>query len=125
MGFLSERLRFLQPSTASLIESAAGSSQFSQLGFLRICRDEIRRGTPFPTAWRESLRECPVQPEILEPLADTLGSTGLEVQLDALSFTRSMLEERLAASRDYRDRNARMYRSMGVLCGIAIAIMLV
>jgi len=125
MGFMMERLRFLQPSTTSLVEAAAGSAQFSGLGFLKICRDEMRPGTPFPEAWRQGLSECAIQTEVLLPLADTLGCAGLDSQLAALSFTRSLLEERLSAARQHRDRSAKMYRSMGVLCGIAIAIILV
>ena len=73
LGFLMERLRFLQPSTTSLIHSAAGCEQFSSLGFLEVCRDELRRGAPFPAAWRKGLREqagdLGPHAAVLEPLA--------------------------------------------------------
>ena len=128
MGFFAERLRFLRPSTASLIESASEMDQFSRLNFLTYCSGEMRRGVAFPVAWRLALAKNPgsigAQIELIEPLADTLGSTGLDNQLSSLSFTRTLLEERLSAARDHRDKSSKMYRSMGILCGIALAIIL-
>ncbi len=129
LGMLYDRLKYLQPTTSALIEAAAGMEQFSRTEFLIHCRDEMRRGIPFPEAWRSGIEEHAKllgkeHAQALLPLGGTLGSTDLESQLTAIDYTRQLLNNRLEIARDYRDKHAKLYRSLGALCGVAIAIIL-
>jgi len=130
LGMLCDRLRFLQPSMNQLIGAMASMEQFSATGYLVRCRDLLREGHPFPESWQRAVHESTpeigkAQAAILLPLGEVLGSTDLDSQLAALGHARALLENRLADARSYRDRHAKMYQSLGVLCGLAIAILFV
>lgn len=125
-----DRLRYLQPTMNRLVESACSLGQLAEAGYLTGCRDAMRRGEPFPRSWREGLKRWPgalgkEETELMEALADTLGVTDLDRQLTALCYTRERLEHRLETARLEREKHHKLYGALGVLAGLAIAIILI
>lgn len=124
-----DRLKYLQTPTEQLISQLAHAEQFSLLRYLGGCSRMLREGRPLPESWKESVRGCAAElgeeeAELLSELGDILGSADLESQLGALACTIGLLEERLRRTREYRDKHGRLYRSLGALCGLAVAILL-
>jgi len=128
LGHLQDRMRHLQPSMGSLIHGACGAEAFAQLSFLRECDGRMGRGQPFPVAWRESLeafQDLEGEPrEILLELGEVLGASELEAALSALDFARRRMELQLNGAREHRDKYQKLYRTMGVLSGFAIVLIL-
>lgn len=130
LGEMLERLRYLQPTMRGLIRSLAAMERFEDLAFLRDCARRLEDGRPFPAAWRESLKADSAalgreESELLLGLGDSLGVTDLNSQLDAIACTREILGARLEQARSYADSHARLYRTMGVLLGLALLILFI
>lgn len=128
LSHLHQRMSHLQPTMAGLIQSASELDAFAGLDFLGMCQRGMREGTPFPTAWREALKESSSMEgaprEILLELGEVLGSSSLESGLSSLEFARRRMELELEAAREKRDKYTKLYRTLGVLGGFAIALIL-
>lgn len=127
---LHDRLYHLRPTMGELIEAAAKRETFAGLDYLAECRDRMRRGEPFPAAWKNALAQRPgalpdEEAALLAALADVLGATDLDSQLTALDCTREQLEHRLMLAREQRQKNHKLYGTLGVLAGVAVAIILI
>lgn len=63
--------------------------------------------------------------DILQQVAATLGSTDLDGQLSALMLCKTRMESLLAESTEKQRAQGNLYRSMGVLCGLFLVILLI
>lgn len=113
------------PLTADLLRHLAEMQTFRPLGFLQRAS---QNPDTFPQSWTDAVRSdralTPESAEVLCGIGQTLGSTGLEGQLAALSLALERLgalqaeAERLAAGK------GNLYRSLGVLGALFAAILL-
>jgi stage III sporulation protein AB len=120
----SERLRYLSPSVLNLTRILAAS--YTELAFLVVCRDKLAQGRPFAESFETAVKESDLsqkQREVLLPLATELGSNNLESQLAALSYAIGRLNELSAREQEYCRTHGKLYRTLGVLCGLAAAIL--
>ena len=72
--------------------------------------------------WEDSL-SCSERDTLMDCLA-RLFSTSLQEQAQALAYARSQWTEYRKASRDAREKNSRLYTSLGWLGGAAVFILL-
>ncbi|MGE5614175.1 MAG: stage III sporulation protein SpoIIIAB [Bacillota bacterium] len=84
-----------------------------------------------PGAWERAVRECirttslnKEDEEILSAFGRSLGNTDLEGQIKNIRLTLSQLKVQEEKAEENRDRNERMYKSLGLLGGAAIVILL-
>jgi len=130
LGEISGQLEYLRLSVHSLITSLASQQRFAQLGFIRQCAGDMQNGRPFSDSWQTALRNWSYalgkeEAEILASLGDIIGRSDLENQLSAIALTRQQLEQRIEAAREKAVTQGKLYRSMGVLVGMAAAIILI
>lgn len=91
----------------------------------------MMRVGPFPEALRAALaQDAPHLAlhagdlELLEGLADSLGASDVSTQLAYLALLETRLQERLEAAKEAQRSKGRMYRTLGVLCGIVVDIII-
>jgi stage III sporulation protein AB len=84
-----------------------------------------------PSAWERAVRECirvtslkKEDEEILTAFGKSLGNTDLEGQIKNIRLTLSQLKAQEEKAEENRNRNERMYRSLGLIGGAAIVILL-
>ena len=110
LGEMIHRMRYLTPTTGALIGSLCGQERFGQLTFLHRCRALVLEGDSVEQAWRTALKEENIlgreECELLAGLADVLGRTDLESQLDALAGVRNLLADRCPACGSRRRKKA-------------------
>jgi len=63
--------------------------------------------------------------EILKNLSKLLGQTDVEGQLNQIELTSNFIDEQISKAERERIRNEKMYRSLGMILGIGIVIILV
>ena len=120
----SERLRYLSPSIVNLMRILEAG--YPELPFLTDCRDKLVRGEPFAESFESAVMAGEFderQRGVLLPLARELGSSDLDSQLAALAYAISRLQEIGAQESEYCNTHGKLYRTLGILCGIAAAIL--
>lgn len=129
LGYFSDRLRYLRPTMSALVGAAGDTAGLREAAYLAGCGERMARGEPFPEAWRAALEEQPGalgegERELLRNLADILGAADLDSQLAALAYAERQMEHRLGLARANREKHQKLYGTLGVLGGLAVAIML-
>ncbi len=86
--------------------------------------------------WQEQLEkmiktdatfECllPVDIDIVRQFASTLGQTDLKNQIKNFTLTKARLEANLLQAADICSKRAKVYKSVGILAGICLAVVLI
>ncbi len=102
----------------------------AKAAFLPACASFCRQGMPFPKAWLRAVSEAtgdmhPDDLDILSSLSDVLGQCDIQSQLTQLAGARERLGVQLEQARAKAASHAKLYRTMGVLAGAFIVVVLV
>ncbi|MGN1416168.1 MAG: stage III sporulation protein AB [Oscillospiraceae bacterium] len=115
-----------------IIRAAAEDKRLGRLSFLSDINRELDSGRlDIREAWRDCLKKAPpeyIRTEemaVLEELGETLGSTDVQGQLEALSAKRDALRELIAEADRERREKGRLYRMLGVTAGLFAAVILI
>lgn len=118
--------------TRELFERAAESGSLAELSFLSRTARGLARNVNFPAVWRESLQASRAELALakedyppLEALAEVIGAYDAGSQAEALELSRELLRENARQAQEQSAKNGKLSSSLGLLCGIAIAILLV
>ncbi len=130
VGYIAGELRYNLTPVERIFEDLAACERYRPFGFLQAARDRMRT-KPFPEALRGALlQDAPRlalhtgDVELLEGLADSLGASDVSTQLAYLALLETRLQERLEAAKEAQRSKGRMYRTLGVLCGIVVDIII-
>ncbi|MDD6236299.1 MAG: stage III sporulation protein AB [Clostridiales bacterium] len=121
-------LRYSKIPTSELIRALAYNENFTALTFLKVCSQKIEQGEAFPEAWKSGIflwkdtRMNEKDKEILSGVSDILGSSDYESQVNSLGLTAALLEQNLKEALAAKNTTGKLYRSLGVLIGIGMAI---
>ena len=63
--------------------------------------------------------------DILKNLGKLLGKTDIEGQLSEIELTSSFLDSQIKKAEQERERNGKLYKTLGVITGIGIVIVLI
>jgi len=61
---------------------------------------------------------------VVDGFGKTLGYLDKQMQQNAINYAVSYIDEKAAALQTQEDKNKRMYRSLGVICGLLITVVL-
>ena len=113
------------PTVAALLRMLAAQEAFCSLRFLQDAAADADR---FPDCWPEALRAdrslTAEERAVLETVGQTLGSTTLEGQISALALCQARLETMEHDAAALAGRKGTLYRSMGLLGSMFLAILL-
>lgn len=119
-------------STNDLIQSSAEVESLSCLSCIATASDLLKSGTSFPVAWKKAVRSFSKDStmikedlEILASLAEVIGASDLEGQLNALEMAESQFQHQLDKARQAHEKKGKLFRSLGALAGIGLAIVLI
>ena len=129
LHLLSERLSYTLCPVQELFAELAGEPLLRELDYIAACSRRLQAREPFPEALRESVLESRLplnerDREVLVSLCPIIGASDVENQLSGLALIRANLSGQAGQAREQVQRRARLYRSLGVLAGAAMAILL-
>ena len=73
---------------------------------------------------REKSFIAPEDYDVLDGFGKTLGYLDKQLQQNAINFAVNYIDEKVAALQTAGDKSKRMYRSLGVICGLLITVVL-
>ncbi|WMJ23021.1 stage III sporulation protein AB [Paludicola sp. MB14-C6] len=125
-------LEYEKTPTKLLISKLAESESLQELSFLRRCKDKMETNINFPIVWQESLSECKQQLALeqddytaLNQLTEVLGVYDAQAQLSGILVLETMMKQQLEEAIEQNKTMGKLYRSLGILSGIAAAILVI
>lgn len=120
-------LRYTLPTVDILIDHLRTQPCYHTLEFLEIYDDtSLEQSLPYRLAASiDATHYTKAEKDILQQVARTLGSTDLEGQLSALTLCKTRMESLLTESTEKQHAHGNLYRSMGMLCGLFLVILLI
>ena len=122
-------LRFKASTVYEITDHLAGNEQFSDFEFLTDITSN--KQSSFQNNWCNSLKSKPPSGlksddlEILSDIGKKLGTSDMEGQISMLNLQRTELEMRISAAEADCEKKTKLYRSLGVLAGAFISVMLI
>ncbi|MGN1481660.1 stage III sporulation protein AB [Porcipelethomonas sp.] len=102
---------------------------YRDLGFLSNLNIRLNEKCSFPKAWEISVSEdktlTPEEKKLLSELGCTLGSTDTEGQLSTLNIYKNRLDEMIESETEKYKVKGKMYRSLGVMFGAMMGILII
>ena len=123
---LTVQIKYTNAEIGNMLKNASQNAAYQNLLFVTSCANISETGD-FHHLWNDGVKKqpylTPTDRELLFALGDRLGETDLDGQLSFLELTCEMLKkQQQEAAENYR-KKGRMYRSVGLLCGLAAGIM--
>ena len=122
-------LRCRSATVYEIAEALAADDRFSDFGFLqKVISDKNK---PFRESWCEAVSENiphgakKSDIELLTDIGRKLGASDLDGQISTISLWQSEVVSAISSAEEDYARKAKLYRSLGVLAGAFISIMLV
>lgn len=122
-------LRYKASTVYEITDCLVRNERFAAFSFLsNISADE---NISFQQNWSNAIKEVPPlnlkesDLEILSDIGKNLGTSDIEGQLSMLSLQRAELEALISSAEAECERKSKLYRSLGVLAGAFISVMLI
>lgn len=127
---LADELKYTLAPIDRIVNRLASRGEYAGLSFAGSCARLCSQGLCFEQAFSQALSEekTALKPDdlmALTPLSQVLGAVDIDGQLSALAHSRSLLSQRLEQAREERRTYSRLYSTLGLLSGAAIAIVLI
>ena len=127
---LSERLSYTLCPVEELFLALAEEPLLEELDYIPDCSRRMAGRTPFPEAFCESVlhSRLPLSDrdrEVISSLSPIVGASSAENQLQGLKLVKANLSGQAQEAAEQADRRSRLYLSLGVLSGAALAVMLI
>lgn len=122
---LAVRIRYTNSKIGDVLKEASLNPAYQKLLFITDCAS-VSENADYHKIWSDGVKKQPFlnqrDKELLFALGERLGETDTDGQLSFLELTEAMLAaQREEAKEDYV-KKSRMYRSVGLLCGLALGI---
>ncbi len=125
LNAITVHLRYTLPTVRELMQTLADDPDYTALPFLR---KAVADPSDFPAAWNTAVSQSHdlsrEEASLLYRLGHTLGSTDLEGQLSALALYDQQLSAMLQQAAVQADSHGSLYRTMGILTGLFLVILL-
>ncbi|MBQ7132830.1 MAG: stage III sporulation protein AB [Oscillospiraceae bacterium] len=124
---INTEIKFCRKNLLQIFCDMKTRQSYLNLGFLStLDTDEC---DSFEKLWSYSIENdtalCDDEKTVLLPLGVSLGATDIEGQSAALSLALEKISSMLEYERARTPEKARLYMSMGVLCGAALAVLMI
>ena len=88
------------------------------------------RSKPLGEAWNLALDTIPTNLlkndiDVLKGMAKLLGKTDIDGQISEIELTDNFLNLQFDEAKKALDKNEKVYKSLGVICGLALVIVLI
>ncbi len=120
-------IKFCQKNLLQIFGDMKTHGRFADLAFLSDLN--VDECSAFDELWLASIENdkslCEEEKSALLPLGASLGATDIEGQSAALSLAIEKISAMLEYERAKSPEKARLYMSMGILCGAALAVLMI
>lgn len=129
INWIISEIKFKKTEVSSMFLNISKNKNFKNLEFIQNLKENLKI-YPFPEAWETSIKnweEFPLkeEKEYLKSLSNVLGATDSQGQILNLKHTKFQFEESLKYATNTYVSKGKIFRSLGILLGIAVLIVLI
>lgn len=90
----------------------------------------IKKEKDINSSWNEAIDELKINlnnedKEIIKMFGKLLGKTDIKGQINEISLTQNLIEKQIEKAEVEKCKNVKLYKTMGVVCGLGICIILI
>lgn len=126
---ISIMIRFNSLTLKEIIYELINTEMYNTFKFLKILDTRLNETVPFQEMWEQSVKNDDTlsvdEKKLLSELGFSLGTTDAEGQLSTLNIYKTRLDEMIEAETEKYRVKGKMYRSLGVMFGAMIGILIV
>lgn len=124
-----ERIRYTLSPISDVFVALSEEPTLLNVSFLQRCKAGILEGLPFPEALSVALEQgagslTSADCGILSELSACIGQSDLESELSALELVKIRLSRAVEEAQTEKTRLCKLYSSLGLLSGVAVAVLL-
>lgn len=129
---LSLQIRYRALPVYELARVIKSNNGLAPLRFVGVIEEHIEHERDFSIAWANAIKSCKEQSDltdddvkILIAVGNELGKSDIDGQVSTLSLYQDMLARNLESAIEEKRNKGKMYRNLGALIGVGIAIILI
>ncbi len=126
---ISSLIEFRALKTGDILDSISSDKSFEKLAFLKNADDLYKNGLSFYEAWNQAAEEDIMtgdeERQQLIMMGSSLGTSNIKGQLSMLKIYRQNMEHIFDTFSEESMNKGKLYRSLGILAGVFISVMLV
>lgn len=131
LKLMQTEIEYVNAPTYELLKSALEHKELSDLFFLNECLIKLDNGNPFDLSWQEAVeRTKPPELEgddvrLINSFGSSLGTTDRDGQLKLCGMYEELVVQKIQDARAKMKTHASLYSRLGIICGIAVVIILI
>lgn len=124
-------IEFESAEVGEIVQRLFNNKRLTELDFIRTITENLNEETDFGSLWEKSIEIQQYaflsadEKEFIKDIGRKLGKSDLNGQINAIKFEQNELKSMIRAADDDYCRKAKLYRSLGVLCGAFLVIMFI
>lgn len=127
--YIKNNISYVAKPLKEIFYELAHSKEFKELDFIETCNDNLKNGEKFELAFVSGVQksELPLRQEdkeLLISFGSQLGSSDIDGEMNKLAFYQDKLKILQKEATEKRDKLAKLYTSLGIFAGLALALVL-
>ena len=129
INILQNKIKFTKKPLPELLEEVSNINTNGKISKIFLTTSKKLKTQKSEQAWSEAILEqrfflnlTDEDISLIEPLGNMLGKTDIEGQMSEINQFKSILETQIKKAQQERNKNEKMYKSLGTIFGLAIAI---
>lgn len=119
-------IRYNKSQLYDMFDRLCSSSKFNNLNFLKNLKCNMMN-MPFPIAWKKSVVDwnssiSSDDKDLLKSMSDILGASDSSGQIMALEHIENRFKISLQSAREIYNKKGKLFRSLGILVGLAVFV---
>lgn len=129
LEMLKTKIRFTYEPLPEIFDETLDSFKGSILEFIKDVKIKMET-MPAGMAWQEAIKEANLNlnledKNILNKMGNLLGKTDMEGQLSGIEVTENFLNKQIEKAEAEKEKNEKMYKTLGIIAGIGMVIILI
>ena len=123
-------LAYENTDTRELIRKLSEEEGLSHLKFLPAVFESMKEGQPFPKAWKRGIERgknstnlTQGDVRVLMMFSDVIGKSDRNSQIGGIELIEQLFSQAIDAAKRIREEKGVLYRSLGILGGIGLAVL--
>ena len=131
LKLMQTEIEYVNMPTYDLLKNASQRQELSDVLFIKECLNNLDEGMSFDLSWEQAVNKMSFSEldsddiQLILSFGNSLGTTDRDGQLKLCEMYEKMAEHKIQEARSRMKTHAALYSKLGIICGIAVVIILI